>query len=87
MARGSNARTTAPYPSPFESEVNWIIEAMSLNGAGDREAFVYDLIVEARMTFDGSEDGLLMIANVTLEPDWFYLYKVNINTGTITRMN
>jgi hypothetical protein len=79
--------TSSPYPMGVDSEVNWIIEARSLNANGDRDLFVYDLIVEARMTFDGTEEATLMIANVTLEPDWAYFYKVNINTGRFTRTN
>jgi hypothetical protein len=79
--------TSAPYPQAFDSEVNWIIEARGLNADGNRDNFAFDEIVEARMIFDGSPDAFLVLANVTLDPDWAYHYKVNINTGKITRMD
>ena len=82
-----NKLVSSPYPMGSLSEVNWIIEAKSLNGAGDRDAFLYDVIIEARMTFNGTADADLLIANVTLAPDWAYYYKVNVNTGVITRVN
>jgi hypothetical protein len=78
---------TAPYPRGIDSEVNWIIEAMGLNANGDRDAFSFDDIIEARMVFDGSPDAVLTLANVTIDPDWAYYYKVNLNTGKIERLN
>lgn len=83
-----NKLTTAPYPTG--GEINWILQVYPLvyNGyAPARTDYETDIFAEARMTFDGTPDALLTIANDLFFPAYRYLYKVNLNTGTITRLN
>ncbi len=78
---------SAPYPYGIDSEINWIIEAKGLNAAGDRAAFAFDVLVEARMSFDGTADAVVTLADIIPPLNWSYHYKVNINTGKIQRLD
>ncbi len=81
-----NKLVSNPYPTGSQSEVVWTIEAKWLKTPA-RDAWYVDDIVEARMIFDGSPNANLSLADVIDAPSWAYYYKVNINTGVITRMN
>ncbi len=75
-----------PYPAAYQSEVVWTIEAKWLKSQ-DRNSWYADDIVEARMVFNGTSTATLTLADVIDAPDWTYLYRVDINTGVITRLN
>ena len=79
-------KLATPYPVGVESEIHWVIEAKGLKSPG-RDDWAFDYIIEAHMIFDGTPDATLSISNVSLDPDWSYLYKVNINTGAFSRID
>ena len=76
--------SSAPYPINDQSQVTWLIEAKGLNSRA-RNNWSLDHLVEARMTFDGTADATLRLGDVFPDPNWQYVYKVNLNTGVFTR--
>ena len=58
-----------------------------MRGTPDRTDFAYDYLIQGRMTFDGSAEGVLTLSELAAVPSWSYVYKVNLNTGQIARLN
>ena len=77
---------SAPYPIGKASQINWVIEAKRLTSVA-RDDWEFDDLVEIKMTFDGTEEARLSLGNIQPYPDWEYTYRVNLNTGRITRTN
>ena len=77
---------SAPYPVGSDSEVKWNIEAFGLKSNNPAD-WGFDDIIEIKMIFDGSPDAVLSLGDVLPDPNWVYYYKLNLNTGHITRLN
>ena len=77
---------SSPYPVGDISEIHWNIEAYGLNASQSRTDFGFGELVEARITFNGTANAVLLLADVTTEPTWFYRYSINLNTGQIARL-
>jgi len=77
---------SAPYPVGPQSEIRWLIEAFVLRSENHND-WAYDNIVEISMSFDGTENAVLSLGDVLPDPSWVYYYKLNLNTGQITRQN
>ena len=78
---------SAPYPVGSDSEIHWTIQAYAMRGTPDRTDFAYDYLIQGRMNFDGSAEGVLTLSELAAAPSWSYVYKVNLNTGQIARLN
>ena len=71
-------------PYPMSGEARWLIEAYVMKSDTTRDEIngkIYDLFLEASLTFNGTNMVTFRIADIIEEPSWVYVYTINLDTG------
>ncbi len=76
-------------PYPVSGSVEYLLDAYNMKSLSHDivDDVDHEILVEALLTFNGTENATLNIVDFLGENDWQWNYSVNLKTGAITRLN